>query len=373
MGEILQPIPRKDELHVGVIYGTGGVGKTQLALEYARRHRFDYSSIFWIDADRKDTVTTSIVRCVEHITNHYRIQGLTRSPRFDVLKSCDMEHTATCLDTFLMWLARENNRSWLIIFDNLDDLESVRLRELLPNTAWGSVLITSRRSDLAISWDSVEVPVMDREEAIELLQRSSEFNLTPETEGKSQKFALLSPNMLTGIHSEWRSAQTLAHQLAYLPLALSQAGAYMAIHRSQRPFTTYLELYQKYPREILGQKARKAEWDSKDDTILTTWEISYIAAQEKMPEASQILLICGNLAHENIPPKLFTFGGFFSGKSTLQSKLFVLFDVNLESMIQSYRSRKHSGFYFPFPSSGHLLAPTVSPCILSFTYGLDYG
>lgn len=134
--------------------------------------------------------------------------------------------------------------------------------------------------------------------------------------------------MLTRSHSEWRSAQTLVQRLAYLPLALSQAGAYIAIHLSPQPFTTYLALYQEYPREILGQKPRKAEWDAKDDTILTTWEISYTAVQERMPEAAQILLISGNLAHEHIPQKLFTFGGFFSRKSKFQSKFFVLFDIN---------------------------------------------
>lgn len=127
---------------------------------------------------------TSVAICVEHIKNYYRIQGLTSSPRFDVLSRCDENHASTCLDSFLLWLAHENNRSWLIIFDNHDDLESVRLRELLPNTAWGSVLITSRRSDLAINWDSIEVPVMEPEEALELLQRSSQSNLTPDTEGK---------------------------------------------------------------------------------------------------------------------------------------------------------------------------------------------
>lgn len=179
--------------------------------------------------------------------------------------------------------------------------------------------------------------------------------------------------MLTRILSEWRNAQTLAERLAYLPLALSQAGAYIAIHRSQRPFTTYLELYQKYPKEILGQKARQAEWDAKADTILTTWEISYAAVQERMPEASQILLISGNLAHENIPQRLFTFGGFFSGKSKFASTFFVLVDVDFEYIIQSFRSSKHLGFSFPFPSSSHLLAPTASPCIHSSTCGLDYG
>lgn len=184
MDEILQPIPRKDELHVGVIYGPGGVGKTQLALEYARRHRFDYSSIFWIDADRQDTVETSVARCVKEIQDHYTTQGLKHSPHFDVLSRCNPKNTATCLDPFLIWLAHENNRQWLIIFDNHDDLESVRLRELLPNTAWGSVLITSRRSDLAISWDSVEIPVMEHDEAFELLQRSSQSNPPLGTDGK---------------------------------------------------------------------------------------------------------------------------------------------------------------------------------------------
>lgn len=184
MDEILQPVPHKDELHVGVIHGPGGVGKTQLALEYARTHRSDYSSIFWIDADRPDTVTTSMASCVEHIKNYYRMEGLTSSPRFDLLSSCNTTHIATCLDSFLMWLSYENNTSWLIIFDNHDDLESVRLRELLPNTAWGSVLVTSRRSDLAISWDSVEIPAMEREEAFELLQRSSQSYPALGTDGK---------------------------------------------------------------------------------------------------------------------------------------------------------------------------------------------
>lgn len=66
------------------LYGPG-VGKTQLALEYARRQCFDSLSPFWTDSDQKDMVTTNLVRCVEHITNHYRIQGLTRSPHLNVL------------------------------------------------------------------------------------------------------------------------------------------------------------------------------------------------------------------------------------------------------------------------------------------------
>lgn len=155
--------------------------------------------------------------------------------------------------------------------------------------------------------------------------------------------------MLIRLHSDWRSAQELTQRLQYLPLALSQAGAYIAIHRSQQPFTTYLELFQRYPREILGQRARTADWDAKADTILTTWEISYIAVQERMPEASHILLICGNLAHENIPQEIFTFGGFFSGKSKFSLELLLLLNVNFGSIVQSCRCSKQSGLYFPFP------------------------
>lgn len=181
MNDFLRPEPRQQEPHVAIIYGTGGVGKTQLALEYARRQQQNYASLFWIDAHRPETVKASIGECVGHILAHYHLHGMTDSPRFAFLEN-EMEY-GTAEKAFFTWLGYEDNRPWLLVIDNLDDLESVSLREILPSTKWGSVLVTSRRSDLAVTWDSIQIPVMDHDEAYELLVQSS--NLKPEngTEG----------------------------------------------------------------------------------------------------------------------------------------------------------------------------------------------
>ncbi|KAF4896392.1 hypothetical protein CGCF415_v000834 [Colletotrichum fructicola] len=112
---------------------------------------------------------------------------------------------------------------------------------------------------------------------------------------------------------EWRNAQAIIQRLAYLPLAISQAGAHIAMNPSEMPFAAYLDLYHRYPKEILSRKARKAASDEKDDTVLTTWEISFEAVQNQMPEAAEVLLVSGYLAPEGISQELFTYEGFFSG------------------------------------------------------------
>ncbi|KAH9233426.1 hypothetical protein K456DRAFT_1785964, partial [Colletotrichum gloeosporioides 23] len=167
MGRLLQQEPCQLETRVAVIYGPGGIGKTQLALEYVRRQQQNYGSVFWIDAHRPDTVKTSIDECVNHILSHYEVRGITNSPRFGFLKrQMQMERAK---EAFLAWLAYEENKSWLLIIDNLDDPDSVSLREILPSTARGSVLVTSRRSDFSVAWNSIQIPVMDHDEALVLL------------------------------------------------------------------------------------------------------------------------------------------------------------------------------------------------------------
>lgn len=88
---------------------------------------------------------------------------------------------------------------------------------------------------------------------------------------------------------EWEAAVQLLRLLGYLPLAINQAGAFMAVQRMQRPIRDYLDIYQCQPGEFLD------DWDSKvvsnypKGTLLTTWGISYTAVQKQMPEAAKLL------------------------------------------------------------------------------------
>ncbi|KAH9238363.1 hypothetical protein K456DRAFT_1746475 [Colletotrichum gloeosporioides 23] len=176
----------QDSVPLVVLYGPGGIGKTQLALEYARRGQTQYSSIFRIDGTRPDTIETSIKAFLERLKKHYVYHELhNTSPRYGIINGSS--NTASTMsgsstDRFLTWLSYKENTEWLLIIDNVDDLENVNLRDLLPTTTLGAVLVTSRRSDLAISWDSIEVLGMDKVEALALLQQSSNLNLTHDTE-----------------------------------------------------------------------------------------------------------------------------------------------------------------------------------------------
>lgn len=193
----------KEMLNVLVLYGAGGIGKTQLAIEYAYRSVGNFSSVFWIDGTSKQTAERSIRDILESIQAHYEVHKLhIDNPRYGLLKNAttleqpraagispdpnksDKDESLTLRKAFHQWLTYEGNNHWLIIMDNVDDLESFDFREFLPATTWGTFLITSRRMDLAMMWTAHEVTEMAEEEALELLQQASHIRLEPDSEGK---------------------------------------------------------------------------------------------------------------------------------------------------------------------------------------------
>lgn len=105
----------------------------------------------------------------------------------------------------------------------------------------------------------------------------------------------------------------LTERLAYLPLAISQAGANIAMQRFKNPIARYLDLYTKHPRDILGKKTVHLEWDRRQDTVLATWEISFNDIKKRMPEAAEILLLCSFFPPRSIVAEFFIRGSSFTG------------------------------------------------------------
>jgi len=87
--------------------------------------------------------------------------------------------------------------------------------------------------------------------------------------------------------------------LGYLPLALSQAGAY--IHISQYSLSRYLKEYQTKADYLLSQGWTVGQHDK---SVFATWEISFRAIQETSPKAAELLLVCGFFDHEDIQEEL---------------------------------------------------------------------
>lgn len=196
---MLQRLPDTSELRLAVLYGIGGVGKTQIALEYVYRFQSRYSAIFWIDGAREDVFNDSILRCLHQILSHYEINGLKTTPMWEFMNKTVNEPrqpqsgtgtpffrsaSSSYQDCFKLWLSHEENMSWLLIIDNVDDLESFNFQSVLPSTAWGSVVVTSRRSDLALTWNAIEVSEMDESESLHLLSQTTDIHFDSESSGK---------------------------------------------------------------------------------------------------------------------------------------------------------------------------------------------
>jgi len=135
---------------VFVLYGLGGMGKTQLAIEFARRHHRRFSSVFWLDGRTKDSLKQSIATCASRIPEG---QIAASSRTYSVTSDGDIN---AAVRDVMSWLSLPDNTDWLIIFDNVDrdsqgrdaDPNAYNVTSYLSGADHGSVLITTRLANL---------------------------------------------------------------------------------------------------------------------------------------------------------------------------------------------------------------------------------
>jgi hypothetical protein len=165
-----------------VLHGMGGVGKTQIALQYAHLHRDSYTAVFWIDARNKGTMATSGLHILEKLISHYSIKyptlhGAERNDRISldlgipgqIEASGKLVQGVSGWKVVQDWLAKIGNTKWLLLVDNNDDQEAVRLDDSLPTCEWGNIIITSRNRQACDHGRSVPVYVIGKEAGVQLL------------------------------------------------------------------------------------------------------------------------------------------------------------------------------------------------------------
>ncbi|RYP55778.1 hypothetical protein DL771_012369 [Monosporascus sp. 5C6A] len=188
-----------------VLYGLGGMGKTQLAVEFARRHHRQFTSVFWLDGRSEDTLKQSIANAASRVPEG-QIAEMSRL----YSRSGSGDSDAVVRD-MTSWLNEPDNTHWLLIFDNIDrecqqddaDPDAYDIRRYLPGADHGSILITTRLArlgQLGVSWS---------------LSKASE----------SQARAIFQEWYGTDV-DPIKSAELL-QLLDGLPLALAQAGTYI--------------------------------------------------------------------------------------------------------------------------------------------------
>ncbi len=248
---------------VSVCAGMGGIGKTQLALQYMLHHKHPYTLKAWFLSENIDQLKQQYIEFAKTIG--YR----EKEPAIE-----------TALPYVKNWLSK--NPGWLLIYDNVNNYEAIK--EFLPNNG-GSIILTTRQRKWPNTFKILDIDVMKEEESIALIQSLINRDIA-ETEKKSVK--------------------ELVDALGYLPLALAQAGAY--IRQNSISFSDYLDLYKKNEQQLLADNTLPEGTDSL--SVSVTWNISLEAiikesqAINQPPLALHLLSVCAYLAPERIPQDL---------------------------------------------------------------------
>ncbi len=234
------------------IHGLGGVGKSQLAIEYVYRYAAEYSLVWWLRSEGAESLNADY-------------EALAK--KLGLVSEDDRPEQAQVVEMVREEL--EHRSGWLLVFDNAPDPKGVT--EYLPRGAAGDVLITSRYAAWGGVAKAVSVKVWAPAESIQFLLRRT---------GQSDEAA----------------AGELAEALGHLPLALEQAAAY--IEEAGRSLAGYLELFRQH-------KLRLFETDSKasqeEATVTTTWEISFQQVRKDSSSAADLLHLCAFLGPDDIP------------------------------------------------------------------------
>jgi hypothetical protein len=166
---VLLPRPRQDQCQrqkTHVLRGLGGMGKTQLAVEFARRHHRRFSSVFWLDGRSEDILKRSIASCAGRIPQG-QIPETSRQCAADA--SADID---AVVKDVMAWLAQPDNTAWLLIFDNVDreyttqgsDPDAYDVRGYFSGADHGSVLVTTRLARLEQLGDSQQLGKVSTEQ-----------------------------------------------------------------------------------------------------------------------------------------------------------------------------------------------------------------
>ncbi|WP_345075190.1 FxSxx-COOH system tetratricopeptide repeat protein [Phytohabitans flavus] len=236
-----------------VLQGFGGVGKTQIAVEYLHRFAADYDIVWWISADQPALVRAALADLASEL--QLQVAGTAAEQVQAVLEALRLG---------------EPSPRWIVVFDNADDPNLIR--EFIPS-GHGDVIITTPGQEWAREAWTLDVNVFERAESVELLAR---------------RVTTLSPP----------DANEIAEKLGDLPLAVEQAATWLAT--TAMTARSYLELLDEHLPRILNEPPPPGY----PHPAANTWRLSQERLRESNPAAAYLLELFAFFAPEPIPTRL---------------------------------------------------------------------
>jgi tetratricopeptide (TPR) repeat protein len=245
-----------------VLYGLGGIGKTQLAVEHAWRVGDLYRAVFFVRGESAEGLQAELaslagVEMLDLPARRERAEGEVAS-------------------AVLRWL--RENPGWLLIIDNADTEESAQaVAEWLPRLQGGQVMVTSRIAVWPVGVETREVLPIPSESAVRfLIERTAGTRQASEDDSEA--------------------ARALAEKLGGLPLALEQAAAYLGYHRMT--LRQYLSKWEESGTVLGWYNPRALRYPR---SLAVTWQTTI---ERLSPGARALLRLAAHLAADPIPVEM---------------------------------------------------------------------
>ncbi|CAE6440361.1 unnamed protein product [Rhizoctonia solani] len=290
---------KHNRLPVCVVYGLGGVGKTQLVLSVVERTWNNWDHVIYVDA--------SSAEAIEKV-----LHG------FGKAKNIGEEWTDV-----ISWLESCGER-WLMVFDNADT-PATNIEQYMPARGErGSIMITTRLPDLT---NLASKP--------ECVCHLSSMN---QADGKALLLKIIGSRNQRISDDDMKTVEELVRDFGCLALAIVHAGAYIA-HSPHMTVTAYRSLFLSQRQRMLDEYNElldTAKLDKRGDTVYTTWKMCY---DQLKPESCELLWLIAYLHYDSISVDIFK-----RAAQAIHSKTYPLPLTDLESQAQSHVKQYMSTF-----------------------------
>jgi tetratricopeptide (TPR) repeat protein len=247
---------------VCALRGMGGVGKTELAIQYALSKEFQhrYVACYWFSLNEGNLASLVLQKAAPYLAMPEEIQ-----------KSDDVyEQVKWCWQN---WHPPEGEV--LVILDDVKSLDDIP-KQAMPINPRFKVMLTTRQRNLSPSFRELQLGVLPEHEALELLKR------IVDRYGSSR------------IESELETAKEICRYLGYLPLALELAATYLV----EDEMLTLGEYWQQLNLQDRSISDEMVKYITAERGVVSAFALSWLRLRDLSP---QVAMLLGRFAPADIP------------------------------------------------------------------------